>query len=129
MKNMRCRIVAVVSVFILLITGCSAGGDNRSQGLHNPVSYRSHQSSKYLHFSLCYPEYIHYGQYMLALATDYNIYGCYVKDDEVLLDNIDKENYHVKETYVLYGFNSCRALYNLLKCSQMRCRISHDTNL
>ena len=95
MKNMRCRIVAVVSVFILLITGCSAGGDNRSQGPGRNSSLHEDSVAWNERYSLLE------GQYMLALATDYNIYGCFVKDDDVLLDNIDKENYHVKETYVL----------------------------
>ena len=40
-------------------------------------------------------------RYDLTLTTDYNIYGCYTEGGQVLLDNIEKENFSVKETFVL----------------------------
>lgn len=40
-------------------------------------------------------------QYILALTTDQNIYGCYRKDKEVLIDSINKQNFSLNNTFVL----------------------------
>ena len=44
-------------------------------------------------------------RYELAVISD-NIYGCYVKDDQVLLDSISKENLSINDTFVLADASS-----------------------
>lgn len=92
MKRIKHRIITLVSVFALLITGCGVSGDNEKNSTlqEGVVSWKESYSRLER-------------QYESALATDCNIYGCYIKENEVLLDSVDKESFSVKETFVLSG--------------------------
>lgn len=90
MKRIKYTIFTIISTFMLLFTSCGVSGNNEGKGIlqEGAVSWKENHS-------------LLERQYALALATERNIYGCYVKDDEVLLDSIDKEGFSVKETFVL----------------------------
>ncbi|MCM1500762.1 MAG: hypothetical protein NC124_20075, partial [Clostridium sp.] len=90
MKRIKHKIITVVSIFVLLMTACGVSGDNERNGTlqADVISWKESYSRLEK-------------QYVFALAADCNIYGCYIKDNEVLLDSIDKENFLVNETFVL----------------------------
>lgn len=92
MKRIKYIIFTIISTFMLLFTSCGVSGNNEGKGIlqEGAVSWKENHS-------------LLERQYALALSTERNIYGCYVKDDEVLLDSIDKESLSVKETFVLSG--------------------------
>lgn len=92
MKPIKYIIFIIVSVFMLLINACGVSGDNEGKGIlqEGTVSWKENHSQLER-------------KYALALTTECNIYGCYIKNDEVLLDSIDKESLSVKETFVLSG--------------------------
>ena len=90
MKRIKYTIFTIISTFMLLFTSCGVSGNNEGKGIlqEGAVSWKENHS-------------LLERQYALALSTERNIYGCYVKDDDVLLDSIDKEGFSVKETFVL----------------------------
>jgi len=95
MKKVKCGLIIIVNVFTLLITGCGVS--------ENQIGQEKETNSFLQEDAISWKEDYSQmeGQYMLALATDCNIYGCYVKDDEVFLDSIDKDNFLVNETFIL----------------------------
>ncbi len=92
MKKIKYIIFIIVSVFMLFVNACGVSGDNEGKGIlqEGTVSWKENHSQLER-------------KYALALTTECNIYGCYIKNDEVLLDSMDKESLLVKETFVLSG--------------------------
>ena len=91
MKKINQRIIVIISTIILFISGCSVsknGAGEKTINKENAVTW----DASYSRLDT---------QYLLALATDCNIYGCYIQDDEVLLASISKESFSVNRTYVL----------------------------
>lgn len=88
---MRCskyRIIVIVCVLVFLIAGCGKEDNNINSSLENPViSWQADYTQLE-------------NPYVLALATNF-IYGCYVKDDQILLDIINKQDISTKETLTI----------------------------
>lgn len=90
MKKIKYIIFIIISAFVLHATACGVSENNE----RNSILQEDADSWKEKYSRL-------ERQYVLALATERNIYGCYIKDDNVLVDSIDKESFLVNETFVL----------------------------
>lgn len=88
MRCQRYRFIMIVCVLVFLIAGCGKNDNNINSGLDDHViSWQADYSQLE-------------NPYVLALATDL-IYGCYVKDDQILLDIINKQDISTKETLTI----------------------------
>ena len=96
MRNLRYRIIFIISVLIFLLTGCVKTGSNINIGqeITENNSLRENAISWQASYSRLE------NRYALALVADH-LYGCYVKDDQILLDIINREDISVNETLVL----------------------------
>lgn len=90
MKNIKYIIFIIVSAFVLHTTACGVSENNERNSIlqEDDISWKENYSRLEK-------------RYVLALATEHNIYGCYMKDDNVLLDSIDKESFLLNKTFVL----------------------------
>lgn len=96
MRNLKCRITIMVCALLFLITGCGKAGSNRNTG--QETTENSGLKDNVISWQASY--FRLENSYDLALAAEH-LYGCYVKDDRILLDIINKEKCFVEETLVL----------------------------
>ncbi len=96
--KMRIRYKAVIIACMLafFITGCKKAESNTNTGQETMENNILEDNAASWH-----ADYSQLGkQYILALALDH-LYGCYVKDDRILLDVMDKQDFAVTETMVV----------------------------
>ena len=96
MRKLRYGMRTVLLLLTFLITGCGEADNtgNAEKGAaesSNPKESTVSWQAEY--FSL-------ENQYILALASD-RLYGCYVREDQVLLDIINKDDISARKTCVL----------------------------
>lgn len=96
MRNLKCRITIMVCALLFLITGCGKADSNRNTG--QETTENSGLKDNVISWQASY--FRLENSYDLALAAEH-LYGCYVKDDRILLDIINKEKCFVEETLVL----------------------------
>lgn len=98
MKNLRLGygIIMLICVLLVFITGCGKAGGNRNTG--QETTENSGLKDNVISWQASYSRLEN--QYDFALAADH-IYGCYVKEDRILLDIINKEEFFVEKTLVL----------------------------
>ena len=96
MRNLKCRITIMVCALLFLITGCGKSDSNRNTG--QETTENSGLKDNVISWQASY--FRLENSYDLALAAEH-LYGCYVKDDRILLDIINKEKCFVEETLVL----------------------------
>ena len=107
-KKPKRNIILAASTLALFITGCGASGYNIKPEMVQETEPKTVQGAEETGDSLegtaswSANYYQLENLYTLALATEHNIYGCYAKDDEILLDNINKENLSIKKSIVLF---------------------------
>ena len=101
MKNLKSTMIIALTILIFMITGCgnSENTNNSAQGRGNPENRNNivqgrEDGSWQADYSRLE------NQYELAVVAD-NIYGCYVKDDKVLIDSINKEDLSVEDSFAL----------------------------
>lgn len=98
MKNLRYRII--IMVIMLIIIGCGKIGNNV-----NPAQETAENNGVKENAVSWQADYFRLeNRYALALVADH-LYGCYVQDDRILLDIINKQDIVVKETLVLSEFS------------------------
>lgn len=98
MKCLRFRSIVLICMLALFITGCGKTDNNIGTGQEttkNSGSNNHVMSWQAKHTPL-------ENRYMHAVATD-RIYGCYVKDDQILLDMVNKQDFSAKETLKISG--------------------------
>ena len=106
-KKPKRNIILAASTLALFITGCGASGYNIKPEMVQETEPKTVQGAEETGDSLegtaswSANYYQLENLYTLALATEHNIYGCYAKDDEILLDSINKENLSIKKSIVL----------------------------
>ncbi len=103
MRNLRYRITILVCGLFFLMTGCGKTGENINTGqgaTENSGPKNTAVSDEAVSWQAGYARLEH--RYDLALATD-QVYGCYIKDDRIFLDIIDRQELFVKETLTLSG--------------------------
>ena len=94
MKKLKGKMIIALTILIFIITGCGGNLESgNSENRDNPVQGREDESWQAHYFRL-------EKQYELAVVVD-NIYGCYFKDDKVLIDSIHKEDFSVEDSFVL----------------------------
>ena len=96
MRNLKFRIAIIVCMMLFLMTGCGKTGSNINKGRETTDNNDSKEDA--ISWQASYDQLGN--QYDLALAAD-DLYGCYVKDDRILLDIINKQELLVKDTLVL----------------------------
>lgn len=88
---MKCSshiIIMITCMLVFFLAGCGKEDNNINSSLENPViSWQADYTQLE-------------NPYDFALATDC-IYGCYVKDDQILLDIINKQDISAKETLTI----------------------------
>ena len=108
MRKAKQRMMIIISLLIFIMTGCGAegtqdaglGAAENSGPKNNPennTEFPSDETSVSWQADYFRLE----NRYDLTLSTDCNIFGCYIEAGKVLLDNIEKENFSVKETFIL----------------------------
>ncbi len=89
-KN-RYDFIIIVCVMVFFITGCGKTDNHINMGQeiteNNGLSWQASYSQLE-------------NQYVLALVTEH-LYGCYVKDDQILIDIMNKQDTSMKETLTL----------------------------
>lgn len=98
MRCSRYRIIVLIYMLVFFIVGCGKTDNNIGTGQETTGNSSSNNhviSWQAKHIPL-------ENRYALALATD-RIYGCYVKDDQILLDMINKQDISAKETLKIPG--------------------------
>lgn len=90
MRCARYRIIMTVCA-VFLIAGCGKNDNNINNINSSPDNHAVTWKADYSQLE---------NPYVLALATNL-IYGCYVKDDQILLDIINKQDISTKETLTI----------------------------
>lgn len=98
MKCLRFRSIVLICMLALFIAGCGKTDNNISteQETTKNSGSTNHVMSWQAKHTPLEERYVH------AVATD-RIYGCYVKDDQIWLDMINKQDFSAKETLKIPG--------------------------
>ncbi len=98
MRCSRYRIIMIVGMLVLFIAGC--GKTNRNISTGQETTENSGSNNRVISWQAKYTPLEN--PYVFTLTTD-RIYGCYVKDDQILLDMINKQDISAKETWTIPG--------------------------
>lgn len=102
MQKIYSKVVFIIGILALALTGCGAPSDDLISGLSPENANTENKDNNdtfawnaaYSELNTCYT---------LALTTDSAIYGCYLQANQVLIDRVNKVDLSERVTFALTG--------------------------